>query len=334
MMSKGISAEFAERVFQQIQGFGEYGFPESHAASFALITYATAYVRCHHPVEFCCGLLNSQPMGFYTAATIVDDAKRHGVEFLPIDVRISDWDCTLQPIGADFAIRMGLRYIKGISKNDWERIESARKEKPFQTVRDFVTRTRVNKRILHRFAEGGGFDGFDLTRREALWEIQGLTAGTLPLPFESSDKRPSFHELTPFETIAWDYQTTFHSPRGHPMQTIRHDLERRGLPTAISVRYALDGAYTHYVGMVICRQRPSTASGVVFMTLEDETGFVNAVVWPKVYEVYRLLLKTQNFTGLSGKVQNKEGVSHLIVDHVWTPNFSFHVEGSKSRDFR
>ncbi len=333
MIAKGIEPEFAERVFQQIQGFGEYGFPESHAASFALITYATAYMRCHWPVEFFCGLLNSQPMGFYTPATIIDDAKRLGVRFLPIDIRISDWDCTMQPIGTDFAIRMGLRYIKGISENDWERIEAARAESPFTSIRDFVTRTKVNKRILHRFAEAGAFDGFDVSRREALWEIQGFSAGTLPLPFESPDSRPEFAELNAFESIAWDYQTTYHSPRGHPLQTVRDELERRGLPTAIEVKDSKDGSYRHYAGMVICRQRPGTASGVIFMTLEDETGFVNAVIWPKVYEKYRLLVKTLAFAGVSGKIQNQQNVTHLIVDHFWTPHVSFRPEKVKSRDF-
>lgn len=333
MSAKGIEVEFAERVFAQIQGFGEYGFPESHAASFALITYATAFLRWHYPVEFTCGLLNSQPMGFYTAATIIDDAKRRGVRFLPIDITISQWDCTQQPIGDDFAIRLGLRYIKGMSQVDWHLIEQARNEKPFVSVRDFVSRTHVNRRILHRFAEAGAFDAFQISRREALWEVKAFEQGTLELPFESNSPKPQFQDLNAFETIAWDYQTTFHSPRGHPLQTIRSAIAQQGLPTAAELWQRKDRAYVHYAGMVICRQRPSTASGIVFMTLEDETGFVNLVTFPNVYEQYRTLAKTQIFLGVSGRIQNDDGVVHLLAEHLWVPNIGFRPEGAPSRDF-
>ncbi len=333
MTAKGIEAEFAERVFAQIQGFGEYGFPESHAASFALITYATAYLRCHHPVEFTCGLLNSQPMGFYTAATIIDDAKRRDVQFLPIDVTISEWDCTQQPIGDHFVIRMGLRYIKGIRDDDWSKIQAAREAKSFVSIRDFVDRTHINRAILHRFAEAGAFDCFGISRREALWEIKAYEEGTLDLPFESNNVRPAFRELDAFETIAWDYQTTFHSPRGHPLSTIRDKIAERGLPSAKELWTKKDRAYVHYAGMVICRQRPQTASGIVFMTLEDETGFVNLVLFPAVYEQYRILAKTQIFMGVSGRVQNQDGTVHLLAEHLWLPNIGFRPEGAPSRDF-
>lgn len=333
MTAKGIELEFAERVFAQIQGFGEYGFPESHAASFALITYATAYLRWHHPVEFTCGLLNSQPMGFYTAATIIDDAKRRGVRFLPIDVTVSHWDCTQQPIGDDFAIRMGFRYIKGLSHEEWLSIQVARDQKPFVSIRDFVLRTQVNRHNLHHLAEAGTFDAFGLSRRDALWEIKSYEQGTLDLPFESNNTRPQFEDLTAFETIAWDYQTSFHSSRGHPLATIRGRLTERGLPSAEELWKKKDRAYVHYAGMVICRQRPSTASGIVFMTLEDETGFVNLVVFPNVYEQYRTLAKTQIFIGVTGRIQNQDGVVHLLAEHLWVPNVGFRPEAAGSRDF-
>lgn len=334
MTQKGIAVEFAERVFAQIQGFGEYGFPESHAASFALITYATAYMRAHWPEEFTCGLLNSQPMGFYTAATIVDDAKRRGVRFLPIDVCASQWDCTMQPLNDVFAIRMGLRYIKGICETEGMQILKAREEAPFSSVRDFVARTHVNRGLVRRVAESGAFDSLGLTRREALWDAQALDKGTLPLPFETTSSRPDFPELTAFEAISWDYRTTFHSPRGHPMQTIRTDMTERGYPDATSLKEIKDRAYVHYIGMVICRQRPSTASGIVFMTMEDETGFVNVVVFPQVYEQYRILTKTQVFLGISGKLQNQHGVIHVLAEHLWVPRFEAQPAHTGSRDFR
>jgi len=334
MTAKGIQKEFAERVFAQIQGFGEYGFPESHAASFALITYATAYMREHWPEEFTCGLLNSQPMGFYTSATIVDDAKRRGVRFMPVDISVSDWDSTMQPMGDLFAIRMGLRMIKGITEAEGQGIVDARRDAPFESVRDFVARTRVNRGLVRRIAESGAFDSLGLTRREALWDAQVLEQGTLPLPFETSRTRPELRELTPFEAIAWDYQTTFHSPRGHPMQTIRGDLEERGLPDANDLKNSKDKEYVHYVGMVICRQRPSTASGVIFMTMEDEAGFVNVVVFPAVYERYRILTKTQVFLGLSGRLQNQHGVVHVLAEHLWIPRFTMQPGHLESRDFK
>lgn len=335
MQKKGIDMEFALGIFNQIRGFGEYGFPESHSASFALIAYATAYLRRHYPVEFVCGLLNAQPMGFYTPATIVDDAKRElGVRFLPVDVQASAWDCTMQPVGDTFAIRMGFRYLKGMSEAEWERLENARSERPFTSVRDFIRRAELRRNILHRCAESGAFDGFHITRRQALWLVQGFDSGTLPLPFETSSTAPSFGDLDPFETIAWDYQTTFHSPRGHPMQTVRDELESRDLPSAKRIKSMRHGSYLHYAALVICRQRPSTASGVIFMTLEDETGFVNLVIWPSVYEKYRILSKTQSFLGVSGRLERPDAVAHLIADHLWVPDISLRPSGAPSRDFR
>jgi error-prone DNA polymerase len=334
MTSRGIEPEFAERVFAQIQGFGEYGFPESHAASFALITYATAYLKTHHPVEFTCSLLNAQPMGFYTPATIIDDARRHGVEFFPVDVLLSDWDCTLEPLADGHAIRMGLRYLKGIKKDEWSQIEAARAEGPFESLRDFVVRSGISSRTIEKLAESGAFAGFGKARREALWDVAAFAAGTLPLPFETAERHaPEFPELSPFEAIAWDYRTTYHSPRGHPMQTIRHLLEERGLPSAEDIRNRPHGSTAHYAGMVICRQRPGTASGVVFITMEDEKGFVNLVVWPDVFEKYRITAKTTTFLGVSGQIQNEQGVTHLVVDRMWVPDIPLTPSNTGSRDF-
>ncbi len=236
MQAKGIAAEFAERVYQQICGFGEYGFPESHAASFALISYATSYLLRHHPTEFICALLNAQPMGFYSPATIIDDGKRRGVEIRPVDVTRSDWDCTLEPSGKGFALRMGLRYVKRLGTNDGQRIEAARRAERFQDIEDFARRTRLNEGALEALSESGAFEGLGSDRRQSLWESRGVTVINEPLlPLESKEIQPVFPELDELETITWDYRASSHSTRGHPLAPLRESLQTQGLPTAKEV---------------------------------------------------------------------------------------------------
>jgi len=335
MTGKGIEREFAERVFDQIRGFGEYGFPESHAASFALISYATAWLKCHFPAEFTCAILNAQPLGFYSPATLVQDGKRHGVEIRPIDVIHSSWDCTMEPSPGDgWAVRMGLRFVKGLNREQGDRIVEARDQRPFGSLDDFVRRTRLPVDDLVGLAEGGAFDGFVLDRRQALWEVRALTRSvdaTLDLP--RGETIPMFAHLDPFETIDWDYRTTYHSPRGHPIATIRSQLTAQGLPDARTLNRGRHGRKVRYAGMVICRQRPGTASGVVFMTLEDETGFVNLVLWKKVFERHALIAKTTAFLGVTGKLQSQDGVVHLIADSLWKPEIDVRPDVGKSRDF-
>jgi error-prone DNA polymerase len=334
MTAKGIEPEFAERVFEQIRGFGEYGFPESHAASFALIAYATAWMRRHHPDVFTCSLLNAQPMGFYTAATIVEDAKRHGVEIRPVDVVASDWDCTLEPSPKPFAVRMGLRYVKGLGSADWEKIEAARGERPFASVHDFVRRTALDEGAVTRLAEAGALARFEPGRRGALWAAKGAARATrAAMEFECAETTPAFGKLDAGEVIGWDYRTTGHSPRGHPLAPLREKLRARGLPDARTVSRLPHGRLTNYAGLVICRQRPGTASGVLFMTLEDETGFVNVVVWSRVYEKYKVLVKTTSFLGVTGRVQVQDGVTHLVADGFWTPRAVLAPAKVGSRDF-
>ena len=279
MQAKGIAIEFAERVFQQITGFGEYGFPESHAASFALISYAASYLLCHYPAEFVCALLNAQPMGFYSPATIIDDGKRRGVHYFPVDVRTSDWDCTIVPMEPmeNAAVRMGLRYVKGLGKGDWERIEKARHESPFASMEDFSRRTRLDEKGLTALAEAGAFQGFEATRRSALWKARGLRKEDPDTFLSVPETDVSFPELDAFETIAWDYDASSHSTHGHPLAPLREVLKAQKLPDAKTVAGMRNGRRVRFAGLVICRQRPGTASGVTFMTLEDETGFVNLV---------------------------------------------------------
>jgi error-prone DNA polymerase len=333
MQSKGIDAEFAERVFKQILGFGEYGFPESHAASFALIAYATAYIRSHYPAEFTCSILNAQPMGFYSAATLIDDAKRHGVHVLPIDVCKSAWPCTLEaePDAPQFAVRMGLRYIKGFGELQRGCIEAA--QTPFVSLPDFVQRTGLDVRALGSLAEAGAFECFGLSRRQALWQVRGLVREReSELELSVVGKRARFAGLTPIEQIAWDYRTSSHSPRAHPLALLRAELTRQRLPDARSLVTLRDGARVRFAGLVICRQRPGTASGITFMTLEDETGFANIVFWQRVFEEFSVLARTASFLGVTGKLQKQAGVVHIIAEEAWAPALNTGTDIA-SRDF-
>lgn len=334
MIEKGVAPEFAERVFKQIVGFADYGFPEAHAASFALISYIGAYLKCHHPVEFACALLNALPMGFYSAATIVEDAKRHGVAFRAIDVRESRWDCTLEPTGDDFAIRMGLRFVKGLGEGDWKKLEAAVAEAPFETLADVVYRGDLDEGALVALAEAGAFEGFGLNRRQAIWEVRGLArTEQTPLALQQ-ETQPSFYALSLFETINWDYAHASHSAHGHPLAPLRHQLAAKGLPTARAVAGMRNNRRLRYAGLAICRQRPGTANGVTFMTMEDETGFVNLVIWPKVFERYARMIKTESFLGVDGKLQVQHGVAHLIVERFWVPDLPMRPARPSSHDFR
>jgi len=374
MTAKGIEPDFAERVFEQIRGFGEYGFPESHAASFALISYATAWMKCHYPAEFVCSLLNAWPMGFYSPATLVDDARRHGVEVRPVSVEAPWWRCTLEPCDGrrrgdrkpienassvdrsgqerlpdvkngpsgqpvpapsparGLALRMGLRYVKGLRADEGARIEEAAREHPFASIRDFRQRVRVSERSLTRLTEAGFFAPFDANRRNALWQVHGLTAETQGPELQVAEREPVFAELDALEEITWDYRTSDHSGRGHILEPLRPQLRRMGLPDAATVARMPDGTAARYAGIVICRQRPGTASGVVFMTLEDETGFVNLVLWPDVFEKNAVVGRTTSFLGVSGRIQSQDTVVHLVVEKLWRPQVRM-SEVRKSRDF-
>jgi error-prone DNA polymerase len=327
MQQKGIDAEFAERVFQQILGFGSYGFPESHAASFALISYATSWVKAHYPAAFYCSLLNAQPMGFYVPSTIVHDAKRHHVPILPIDVRSSEWDCTLercapsQQAHADTqGLRIGLRYVRGLSHTHAETIMQERQRTPFESLEDFTQRTRMDRGSLAALAKAGALRAFRTQRRAALWDAQGseLTRHD-SLAELLSTTSPSFKALSAPELIEWDYLATHMSPRGHPIARFRATLTRQGMHDARTLRQLPDGTRVHYAGVVLCRQRPGTASGVVFMSLEDETGIANVVLWPNVFETHHTIAKTTSFLGVTGRVQNQDSVTHLIAESLWVP---------------
>jgi error-prone DNA polymerase len=372
MIAKGIEHEFAERVFDQIRGFGEYGFPESHAASFALIAYATAWMRANYPVVFTCALLRAWPMGFYSPASIVADAIRHGITVLPIDLLESEWECSLVPNGsrvsghatarggtrkeprtpdARFAIRMGLRYVKGIGPADWDRITAARKrlaerrsglrDAVLETLREFLRIARLPQDLLVSLAQAGAFSSFRTGRRDSAWEVFARDIGLAgrwnahePVLAPDWDPDPvRFRTLSFAERVVWDYRSSAHSTEGHPLEPFRAWLARHGHPSASEVRQMPHGAGVAYVGMVICRQRPETASGTVFFTLEDETGYVNLIVWKSRYARLRSVLVTASVLGVRGNLQSDGSVVHLIVADVWKPRLPENAAVQRSRDF-
>ncbi|HLN12312.1 MAG TPA: error-prone DNA polymerase [bacterium] len=309
----------------------------SHAASFALIAYATAYLKCHFPAEFTCALLNAQPMGFYSPATIIEDAKRHDVTIRPVDIRHSAWDCTLEPRAdraGEFAVRMGLRYVHGLGEGDGERLTRARTAVPFASLDDCVRRAGLDRSAVAALAEAGAFDGFAADRRTALWQVHGLSRRRdIRLSLAIQEPTPALDPLTPGEEISWDYRATGHSPRGHPLESLREELRAAGLPDARTVGTLPNGRRVRYAGLVICRQTPGTASGVTFMTLEDETGFVNLVVWERVFEQFVTLAKTAVFLGVSGTIQRQDDVVHIIAKTLWTPRVRRGPTTLRSRDF-
>ncbi|WP_053238966.1 error-prone DNA polymerase [Sandaracinus amylolyticus] len=321
MVADGIPQDFAERVFHQIKGFGEYGFPESHAASFALIAYVTAWLKCHHPAVFACSMLNAWPMGFYHPSTIVEDAKRHGVRVLPIDVRRSKWDCTLEHVTGEprWALRMGLRYVRGFGSREKAAFERAwASEVAMDDLASFVRTVRLSRRAHEALAEAGALAGYGLDRRKAIWEVRALATeheGDLPvMDAPSAKKGAKFRALAPGESISWDYRASMHSTRGHPMERLREALSARDIPDARTVASMRDGARVRYAGIVICRQRPGTATGVTFMTLEDETGFANVVIWRDVFQRFDVVGKTASLLEVEGRIQSADGVVHVIAE--------------------
>lgn len=339
MVAKGIKSEFAEQVFKQICGFGEYGFPESHAASFALISYAAAYLRRHYPAEFACALLNAQPMGFYSIATIVEDAKRQGVEVRPVEVQQSEWDCTLEEIPAaiterQFAVRMGLRFVKDIGGTNGKLIVSARTAKKFSSLEDVARRSKLNERALSAMAEAGAFDSLHFSRRSALWEASDVSLDAhRPLLFTGEVATPPFLPLQEAELITWDYHASSHSTRGHPLTSVRPFLRAQGITDAQTVRTFAPGTQVRYAGLVICRQHPQTVSNTTFMTLEDETGFVNLVIWERVFQNFSILVRTASLLGVTGVIEAQSDVVHVIAQELWLPHAIDVSVPVKSRDF-
>jgi error-prone DNA polymerase len=321
LIARGIDQAFADRIFHQIEGFAEYGFPESHAASFALLAYATAYLKYHHPGAYLTALLNAQPMGFYSAQTLIYDGLRHGVKVHPIDINHSDWDNRLDH---PMEVRMGFRQVKGFPERTGRAIQATRAGKNFSGLEDLVDRLQaglvpfpLTKRELFGLAGAHALSSLGLDRRQALWEIQALTLPDSHFTAAADAPTALPHEQR-WETIALDYETQGLSLVEHPMAFLRPELRSRGVVGSRDLRRLRTGQKTQVAGIVICRQMPETASGVLFITLEDEDGFTNLVVWRKVFEKFRVPLLTHSFLLCQGKVERAEDteVIHIIVDAV------------------
>ena len=341
MTGRGYPRDFAERCFRQIEGFGEYGFPESHAASFALLVYASAWMKCRYPDVFAAALINSQPMGFYAPAQIVRDAQEHGVEVRPIDVNHSAWDCTLEPgtpararlharhagmaddLYADHALRLGFRQISGFSEDDGLAIERCRGA-GFDSVRDLWLRSRLKPSVLERLAAADAFRSLGLDRRQALWAVRALRrAGDKDdLPLFAHFAAPALEPdvaLPPMrlgEQVVEDYRRLHLSLKAHPVSFLRRELERRGILRHEKLAVTKSGRRVTVAGLVLVRQRPGSANGVIFMTLEDETAVANTIVWPQVFETFRPIVLGARLVSVTGKLQNEFGVIHVIAERL------------------
>ena len=348
MLANGYARDFAERCFQQIEGFGEYGFPESHAASFALLVYASAWLKCRYPDAFAAALLNAQPMGFYAPAQIVRDAREHGVEVRPPDINHSHWDSTLESgphaagrlhelhrdmrddIRTTHAVRLGLREIKGLSEED-ARLIVEKRGVAYDSVRDVWLRSGLSPRVLERLADADAFGSLGLTRREALWAAKALgrvgdrdddlplfaiDGGVAPAYIISREPDVRLPPMPIGEEVINDYRFLHLSLRAHPAQFLRSDLSARGIKQNDTLRRTASGARTRISGLVTCRQRPGSANGVVFMTIEDETAIANVIVWPKVFERLRPVVLGARYVAVTGRVQEESGVIHVVAEQL------------------
>jgi error-prone DNA polymerase len=339
MTTKGYGREFAERCFEQIKGFGEYGFPESHAASFANLVYASSRIKCHYPDVFAAALLNSQPMGFYAPAQIVRDAQEHGVEVREVDINSSHWDCTLEPaprsashprhismqgdIRTTHALRLGFCQISGLSEEDGEKVAACRNE-GYDSIRDLWLRTGLQPATLEKLARADAFRSLGLERRDALWAIRALQRSgdkdNLPLlarvAMPELEPDVALPPMPPGKEVMEDYRHLRLSLRAHPVSFLRADLDRRRIIHNERLRKLPSASYVTIAGIVLIRQRPGTAKGVIFMTLEDETGIANAIVWPKVFETFRPVVLGARLVGIAGKLQNERSVIHVVASHI------------------
>ena len=325
MVARGYDRDFAQRCFNQIRGFGEYGFPESHAASFAQLVYVSSWLKCHYPAAFAAALLNSQPMGFYAPAQIVRDAREHGVEVRAVDVNHSQWDCTLEGEGERHALRLGLRQIDGLPEHVAAALVAEREERgPYRDVADLRARAGLSPAHIEQLASADAFTSLGLTRRQALWDARSLIpAPDLPL-FRAAGVREEGAERAAIrlpamplsEEVVADYQTTRLSLKAHPMAFLRADLAARGFVRACDLRTRKFRSMVQVAGVVLIRQRPGSAKGVTFITLEDETGVINLVVWPDLKEKQRKVVMGARLMEVRGRVEYDDEVIHVIAAHM------------------
>jgi error-prone DNA polymerase len=337
MAGRGYPPDFAVQVFEQIKGFGSYGFPESHSASFALIVYVSCWLKCHHPEAFCCAMLNSQPLGFYSPDQLVQDARRHGIAVRPVDVRFSDWDCTLEDVreGERGAIRLGLRGIAGFREDSARRVVAAREAQgPFHDVAGLCERALLDERDRALLAEAGALKGLAGHRHRARWAVGGIER-QLPLFGTVPEQRVQLPVPDPWQELRADYGSLGLSLGRHPLSMLRKQLAARRCRRSRELPPLAHGTPVRLAGLVTLRQRPETASGVTFVTLEDEDGLFNVVVWRHVAERQRRILLEARLLQVEGRLESAEGVQHLIAErlHDLSPLLGG-MEGPRSRDFR
>jgi error-prone DNA polymerase len=321
MVANEYEREFAERCFKQIEGFGEYGFPESHAASFAILVYVSSWVKYHFPEVFAAALLNAQPMGFYAPAQLVRDARAHDVEVRPPDVNASDWDCTLEKTdGRRCALRLGFRQITGLAEADMKRMVE-RRTTPYRDPVDLWRRGGLSRRQILTLARADAFASMGLSRRDVLWAVRAFSDAPLPLldarPVGDAEPAVTLPALTLGEQVVDDYATLSMSLRAHPVSLLRPMLSERRVSRSDLLLDSRNGDRFTLAGLVLVRQRPGTASGVVFVTIEDECGIANLVVWPKVFDAHRRIVMGSRLLGVSGQVQREGLVIHLVAERLW-----------------
>ncbi|MDP5307569.1 error-prone DNA polymerase [Paracoccus spongiarum] len=320
MTRRGYDPVFARRCFDQIKGFGEYGFPESHAAAFAHLVYVSAWLKHYYPAAFAAALLNSQPMGFYAPAQIVRDARDHGVQVRAADVNLSDWDSTLEPGKEDPALRLGLRQIEGLGQATADRLTAAR-DMPFSGLADLQARAALNTGAIRRLAAADAFRSAGLDRRAALWDAKALrNAPDLPLfrrgEDEGQEPAVTLPAMPICEQVVADYQTLRLSLKAHPMRFLRRSMAAQGYTTAASLHRLNHGESVRLAGLVLIRQRPGSAKGVCFITTEDETGAANLVIWPKIFAAFRKVIMTARLIDVRGRVQRGDGVIHIVAESM------------------
>jgi error-prone DNA polymerase len=361
ILAHGLPAPFADQLYEQIKGFGEYGFPEAHAASFALLAYVSAWLKCHYPAAFAAALLNSQPMGFYEPAQIVRDLREHDVAVRPVDVNHSEWDCTLElekgvgslfelhssseaeeskrlptPFSSGPALRLGYRLVRGFPQAMARKIADAWADGPFRSLPDFARRTRLSRPMLARLAAADVFGSLGLNRRMALWHVLAVE-DDLPLFPEiepADDPPPLLPEMSLEGHVLADYDSTGLSLKAHPVSFIRSELTKLRALTAAELAETRDKAAVRVAGLVLVRQRPATAKGTVFITLEDETGIVNLIVWPRVWQRYRKLVPQAVALLVEGRVERAGQVIHVVADKLEDLTDSLRRVAIRSRDFR
>lgn len=328
MVERGYPQDFAERTFKQIEGFGSYGFPESHAASFAKIAYASCWMKHHHPDVFCAALLNAQPMGFYAPAQIVGDARGHGVEVRPVSINDSHWDCTLEEKkGRYLAVRLGFRQVRSLANIHAAAIVGARGDVPYDCVEDVWRRAGVPRAAIERIAEADGFACLSEDRRQGVWKVRGLGEAPLPL-FAAADAREarfspeglepatSLRPMSEGREVVEDYRTLQLSLRAHPLSFLRDELDSMGIVRCADLAHIRDGRNIEVAGVILVRQRPGSAKGVLFVTIEDETGIANGILWPDRFDIYRRPVMSASMIAMRGRLQKEGEIIHIICDRI------------------